>query len=357
MATTYPTTIDDFTNPSPSDQVGIDVGGRTHSEFHSDNNDAIEALQTKVGVDGSAVTTTHDYKLSSVTASAKAVSTTGNQSVAGVKTFTDAGGVVATSAVLTTPKVITSINDTNGNELVKVTATTSAVNEITIANAATGANPSVSATGDDSNIGIDVNTKGTGTVNVKGNSTQAGEVRIYEDTDNGSNYSGFKVGSQAASIDYTLPTAVGAANTFLTDAAGNGVLSWTAVSAATTATVSLSSADILALHTTPITLVAAPGSGKVIVVDTVTYSLTAGVPYVSGGGLEVYHDGLTNTLVNGTNTAQLNSATSTIWSKNPNGTVSMGDASNKSVTLSTGTAYITGTGTLKVFVTYKTLTL
>lgn len=63
---------------------------------------------------------------------------------------------------LTSPKVGTAIADTSGNELMKVTATASAVNEITLANAATGGNPKIEATGDDTNIGINLATKGTG---------------------------------------------------------------------------------------------------------------------------------------------------------------------------------------------------
>jgi hypothetical protein len=72
--------------------------------------------------------------------------------------------VFSTSPSLTTPRVITSINDTNGNELIGVTATASAVNEITVANAATGNNPVISATGSDTNIGITLTPKGTGNV-------------------------------------------------------------------------------------------------------------------------------------------------------------------------------------------------
>ena len=67
-----------------------------------------------------------------------------------------------TNKTLTSPKVGTSVNDTNGAELIKVTATSSAVNEVTLANAATGNNPTLSATGDDTNVGIDVTPKGTG---------------------------------------------------------------------------------------------------------------------------------------------------------------------------------------------------
>jgi hypothetical protein len=65
---------------------------------------------------------------------------------------------------ITSPKVITSINDTNANELFKVTATASAVNEITVANAATGNAPTLSATGGDTNIDLTFAGKGTGKV-------------------------------------------------------------------------------------------------------------------------------------------------------------------------------------------------
>lgn len=69
---------------------------------------------------------------------------------------------LGSSDTITSSKVITSLNDTNGNELVKVTATASAVNEITVANAATNNNPVWSATGGDSNVGWDIKMKGTG---------------------------------------------------------------------------------------------------------------------------------------------------------------------------------------------------
>lgn len=52
--------------------------------------------------------------------------------------------------------------DTNGNEWIKQTATASAVNELTIANAATGSSPVLSITGGDTNIGYDIKMKGTG---------------------------------------------------------------------------------------------------------------------------------------------------------------------------------------------------
>ena len=64
-------------------------------------------------------------------------------------------------------------------------------------------------------------------VGIGGNSTAAGEIRIFEDTDNGTNYSGFTVGNLTASVAYQLPNADGSSGTQLTTN-GSGVLSWAA---------------------------------------------------------------------------------------------------------------------------------
>ena len=73
-----------------------------------------------------------------------------------------------TNKTLTSPKIGTSILDTNGNELFLLTATSSAVNELTYANAATGNAPSFTASGGDSNININLVPKGTGQVQANG---------------------------------------------------------------------------------------------------------------------------------------------------------------------------------------------
>ena len=78
----------------------------------------------------------------------------------------DADGAHSSSLPLTTPKITTSINDANGNEVIKTPATTSAVNEIPVTNAATGNAPEVSATGGDTNIDLYLKGKGTGLVKV-----------------------------------------------------------------------------------------------------------------------------------------------------------------------------------------------
>jgi len=114
------------------------------------------------------------------------------------------------------------INDSNGNELVKFTTTASAVNEVTVANAATGAGPTISATGSDANIPINIQPKGTGVCNVLGTSTSAAEVRVFEDTDNGTNYIGLKAPTAiTASKTWVLPETDVTNGYFKSDGSGN----------------------------------------------------------------------------------------------------------------------------------------
>lgn len=61
----FPTSIDAFNNPTNSDN--LDTVGVVHHEQHSNANDAIEALETKVGITGSADTNSLDYKVANKT--------------------------------------------------------------------------------------------------------------------------------------------------------------------------------------------------------------------------------------------------------------------------------------------------
>ena len=80
--------------------------------------------------------------------------------------------VTLTNKTLTTPTltspIINEIDDSNGNEQIIFTATASAVNEVTIANAATGNDPTFTASGSDANVGLDFIPKGTGAVTFLG---------------------------------------------------------------------------------------------------------------------------------------------------------------------------------------------
>jgi len=126
------------------------------------------------------------------------------------------GTQTLTNKTLTSPKIGTSILDTNGNELSKVTATGSAVNEFTIANAATGNAPGLSATGDDSNIDIALIPKGTGETKVgtgaaNATITSSGAHDLILDTNSGTN-SGTITITDAANGNITIaPNGTGVA--------------------------------------------------------------------------------------------------------------------------------------------------
>ena len=77
----------------------------------------------------------------------------------------------------------------------------------------------------DGNILLDINDGNF--VGIGGNSAAPGEIRIFEDTDNGSHYVGFKAGNNTASVSYVLPTADGTAGYQLTTD-GSGTLTWAA---------------------------------------------------------------------------------------------------------------------------------
>ena len=66
MSTNFPSSLDNFTNPASTDLMNsVTV---PHNEQHANANDAIEALQAKVGADSSAVVTSHDYRIAQLEA-------------------------------------------------------------------------------------------------------------------------------------------------------------------------------------------------------------------------------------------------------------------------------------------------
>jgi len=213
------------------------------------------------------------------------------------------GTVTASSTTTFTNKTFTApkyadggfVADANGNENLVWGTTSSAVNEFKIANAATGAGPTLTSQGGDSNIDINITPKGTGdvvltadtvtvgdaaaaatlrssgagtltvttggatdlilstnngttsstvtitdaangditlapngsgVVQISGNSTQAGILKITEDTDDGSNFVAVKAPNVSTSYTMTLPTAVAGGNDYVLKSTTGGVLSW-----------------------------------------------------------------------------------------------------------------------------------
>lgn len=112
----YPTDLD--TLSSSRGTASDTLSAVPHVTHHTNEDNAIEALEAKVGVDGSAVTTSHDYKLGEVTSTDKAVGKTATQTL--------------TNKTLTAPKIalgsdakgdILQLSDTAGT-LTSVRATT-----------------------------------------------------------------------------------------------------------------------------------------------------------------------------------------------------------------------------------------
>ena len=135
-------------------------------------------------------------------------------------TVTETGTQTLTNKTLTSPKIGTSILDTNGNELALLTATGSAVNEFTIANGASGNAPRLSTSGE-SNVDLDLLAKGTGLVTVRGNSNP-GSIRLNCE----SNSHGIKLTSPAHSANQSyelkFPTGNVTADRFLKVASVSG---------------------------------------------------------------------------------------------------------------------------------------
>jgi hypothetical protein len=114
-----------------------------------------------------------------------------------IKAYVDnnQSGVTASSSTTFTNKTLTAakivdggfLADANGNELIKMQTTGSAVNELELTNAATGGAVVIGTSGGDSNIDLTLTPKGTGEVNIA-----AGNL----------NYAGTAITSTGAELNY-----------------------------------------------------------------------------------------------------------------------------------------------------------
>ena len=129
------------------------------------------------------------------------------------------------------------------------------------------------------------------------------------------------------------------------------------------AMVSLSSNDLLNLHTTRPTLIAAPGAGKAHVLDEYVLRFIPGAtPYANGGTIIPVWDNGTSSIT-GTQTGISSIANTLITDNNAvilkrqYGTSNIPIVENAAIKLYTDTAFINGNGTAKVWVKYRTITL
>jgi len=122
-----------------------------------------------------------------------------------------------------------------------------------------------------------------------------------------------------------------------------------------TVKVSLSSAEILALATTPKTLIAAQGAGTFIRLQAVTMRLNYGTTTYTGGGLRIkYTSGgsfiITNTSYTNSSSIIFNPALATTQAFTTS-------AENDSLVMDAASAVSVGDGTLDVYLTYNVISL
>jgi hypothetical protein len=118
----------------------------------------------------------------------------------------------------------TSIRDNSNNELLTFDVNGSAANNLQITNNASGSNVSIEVIGSDTDIGLNLNPKGHGKVNILGSTSNAGGIRFYGNgaTDD-STYVGLTANTNVASdISFVLPSSDGTIGQVLqTDGIGN----------------------------------------------------------------------------------------------------------------------------------------
>jgi hypothetical protein len=168
MATNFPVSLDSLTNPTS----GNTLSSPSHAGQHADANDAIEALEAKVGVDGSAVTSSLDYKVRqevivvAVSDESTAI-TTGTAKVTFRMPFALTVDSVRASLSTASTSGVPTVDINEGGTSILSTKLTIDANEKTSTTAATAAVLSDTSLADDAEMTIDIDTAGTGAKGLK----------------------------------------------------------------------------------------------------------------------------------------------------------------------------------------------
>jgi hypothetical protein len=129
---------------------------------------------------------------------------------------------------LTAPKFadLGFIADPAGLQMLVFDQNVSAVNNMQISNAATTTNPTFSVVGTDTNVGLDIQVKGTGQTRLLGTATQQAQLVLREQTTNGTNQIVMQTpASLASDWTLTLPPNAGTSG-YLLRTDGAGVTTW-----------------------------------------------------------------------------------------------------------------------------------
>jgi hypothetical protein len=138
-----------------------------------------------------------------------------------------------------------------------------------------------------------------------------------------------------------------------------------ALDVAATATVTLSSAQILALYDTPVQLIAAPGSGKLILIDSILWDIAFGTTqYAAGGAIQAQYGntahGLGSPASASIAAATLNGVAASGYIANGSGDATLNAPAtvrNTAVFLSNATGdFTTGDSTATLYVRYRIVT-
>ena len=128
-----------------------------------------------------------------------------------------------------------------------------------------------------------------------------------------------------------------------------------------TAVIPLTAAQIIAMYTTPVSLIAAPGAGKAILVDGLTFEFTGTATQFTGGGaVQIQYHGYAANLLDSTIAAATIQANATAILQFGIASTVGGNIveANTGIDITNATAaFAAGTGTAKVFIRYRIITL
>lgn len=206
--------------------------------------DGDASTNTTTSVDGEVVlfngTTGKSLKRATGTGLAKLTSGVLSTATAGTDYVTPSGTETISGKTLTAPRIANAgyIADANGNEQIIFNTTASAVNEISITNAATTGKPTIAATGGDADVTLNLTSKGSGTVQANGVDvvTTSASQTITSKTISGSSNTLSNIGLSSLSTTGTANS-----TTYLR---GDG--QWTAISAGMTRTFTTTSGSYTA---------------------------------------------------------------------------------------------------------------